>query len=166
MSGRLLIIAGIFSGLFLGLTCGAVAEAPSPEALTAARSLVTTLKFPDRYKALLPAILLSLKPALVQDRPEIERDYDAMTTMIADVYTPFYNAMLDNAASVYASTFTVDEMHQIEAFYRLPAGQKFLKTQPAIVQQSTEAAQDISRKASDEIRARLTEALRQKGHKL
>jgi uncharacterized protein len=166
MSGRLLIIAGIFSGMLLGLTCSAMAETPSPEALTAARSLVTTLKLSDRYKALLPAILLSIKPALVQDRPEIERDYDAMTTMIADVYTPFYNAMLDNAAAIFANTFTVDELHQIEAFYRLPVGQKFLQAQPAIVQQSMDAAQDISRKAAEEIRARLTEALRQKGHKL
>jgi uncharacterized protein len=166
MSGRSLIIAGIFSGMFLGLTCGAMAEPPSREALSAARSLVTTLKLADRYMALLPAILLRLKPALVQDRPEIERDYDAMTTMIADVYTPFYNAMLDNAATIYASKFTVDEMRQIEAFYSQPVGQKFLQTQPAIVQQSTEAAQDISRKAAEEIRLRLTEALRQKGHKL
>jgi uncharacterized protein len=166
MSGRLLMIAGIVSGIVLGLACGARAETPSPEALTAARSLVTTLRLSDRYKALLPAILLSLKPALVQDRPEIERDYDAMTTMIADVYTPFYNAMLDNAATIYASTFTVDEMRQIEAFYRLPVGQKFLHAQPAIVQQSSEAAQDISRRAAEEIRSRLTEALRQKGHKL
>jgi uncharacterized protein len=162
MSGRWLIIAGIF----LGLTCSAGAEAPSREALSAARSLVMTLKLEDRYKALLPAILLSLKPALVQDRPEIERDYDAMSAMVADVYTPFFNAMLDNSAMIYASTFTIDEMRQIEAFYRQPAGQKFLQAQPAIVQQSTEAAQEISRKASDEIRARLTEALRQKGHKL
>jgi uncharacterized protein len=166
MSGRLLMIAGIFSGMFLALTCSAMAQTPSPEALTAARSLVTTLKLSDRYKALLPAILLSLKPALVQDRPEIERDYDAMTTMIADVYTPFYNAMLDNAATIYANTFSIDEMHQIEAFYRLPVGQKFLQAQQTIVQQSTEAAQDISRKAAEEIRARLTDALRQKGHKL
>ncbi len=166
MSGRLLIIAGIFAGMFLGLTCRAMAETPSPEALTAARNLVTTLKLSDRYKALLPAILLSLKPVLVQDRPEIERDYDAMTTMIADVYTPFYNAMLDNAATIYASKFTVDEMRQIEAFYRQPVGQKFLQAQPAIVQQSAEAAQDISRKAAEEIRSRLTEALRAKGHKL
>jgi uncharacterized protein len=164
MSGRVLMIAGIF----FALTCGAMAQAPtpSPEALTAARSLVTTLKLSDRYKALLPAILLSLKPSLVQDRPEIERDYDAMSAMVADVYTPFYNAMLDNAATIYASTFTVDEMHQIEAFYRQPVGQNFLQKQPAIVQQGTEAAQDIGRKASDEIRARLTDALRQKGHKL
>jgi hypothetical protein len=166
MSGRLLIIAGIFYGMFLALACGARAETPSPEALTAARSLVTTLKLSDRYKALLPAILLSLKPVLVQDRPEIERDYDAMSAMVADVYTPFYNAMLDNAATIYANNFTVDEMHQIEAFYRQPVGQKFLQKQPSIVQQGTEAAQDISRKASDEIRARLTDALRRKGHKL
>jgi uncharacterized protein len=166
MSGRSLIIAGIFSGMFLGLTCGAMAETPSREALSAARSLVTTLKLADRYMALLPAILLRLKPALVQDRPEIERDYDAMSVMVADIYTPFFNAMLDNAATIYASKFTVDEMRQIEAFYSQPVGQKFLQTQPAIVQQSTEAAQDISRKAAEEIRLRLTEALRQKGHKL
>jgi uncharacterized protein len=166
MSGRLLMIAGIFSGLFLGLTCSAPAETPSREALSAARSLVTALKLEDRYKALLPAILLSLKPALVQDRPEIERDYDAMTTTIADAYTPFFNAMLDNAAMIYASTFTIDEMRQIEAFYRQPVGQKFLQAQPAILQKGTEAAQEIGRKASDEIRARLTDALRQKGHKL
>jgi uncharacterized protein len=166
MSGRLLIIAGLFSGMFLGLTWGAMAEAPSREALSAARSLVTTLKLEERYKALLPAILLSLKPALVQDRPEIERDYDAMSVMVADIYTPFLNAMLDNAAMIYANTFTIDEMHQIEAFYRQPVGQKFLQAQPAIVQKSTETAQDISRKAAEEIRSRLTDALRQKGHKL
>jgi hypothetical protein len=56
--------------------------------MSAARSLVTTMKLGDQYKALLPVILLNLKPTLVQDRPEIERDYDAMTAMIADTYTP------------------------------------------------------------------------------
>jgi hypothetical protein len=56
---------------------------------------------------------------LVQDRPEIERDYDAMTAMIADTYTPFYNEMLEGAAAVYAANFTTDEMRQMEAFYRM-----------------------------------------------
>ena len=143
-----------------------IAEAPSPEALTAARSLVTTLKFPDRYKALLPAILLSLKPALVQDRPEIEQDYDSMAAMIASAYTPFYNQMVDQAATLYATNFTVDELRQLDSFYHLPVGQKLLGKSQALAQQTAQIGQDISRKATDELRARLTDALRQKGHKL
>ncbi len=144
----------------------AAAQTPSPEAMAAARDLVTTMKLADQYRALLPTILLNLKPSLVQDRPEIERDYDAMTSMIVDAYTPFYNAMLDSAAAIYAGNFSVDELHQIEAFYRLPVGQKLLEKSRAITQQCADAAQDISRKAAEELRLRLTEALRRKGHKL
>src|SRR5450432_1581307 len=56
----------------------APAQTPSPEAMSVARSLVKTLKLTEQYKALLPAILLSIKPALVQDRPEIEIDFEAL----------------------------------------------------------------------------------------
>ncbi|MDE2332063.1 MAG: hypothetical protein KGK16_14945, partial [Bradyrhizobium sp.] len=66
----------------------AEAQTPSPEAMSAARALVTTLKLPDQYKALLPVILLGIKPALVQDRPEIEQDYNLLMPAIADAYTP------------------------------------------------------------------------------
>jgi uncharacterized protein len=162
MPRRTLIIASIF----LFSICAASAQTPSPDAMTAARSLVTTMKLPDQYKALLPAILLTLKPALTQDRPEIERDYDAMMPTIIDAFTPYYNAMLDDVATVYANNFTVGELREIEAFYRQPVGQKLLEKTPALTQQSNQVSQDASRKAADDLRVRLTEALRQKGHKL
>jgi hypothetical protein len=162
MSRRLLIIASmlVFS------ICAAPAQTPSPDAMTAARSLVTTMKLSDQYKALLPGILLGLRPVLTQDRPEIERDYDAMMPTIVDAFAPYYNAMVDNIATVYASTFTAGELREIEAFYRQPVGQKLLQKSAALAQQSNQVGQDSSRKAADELRARLTEALRQKGHKL
>jgi hypothetical protein len=124
------------------------------------------MKLADQYKALLPAILLGLRPALTQDRPEIERDYDAMMPMIADAFTPYYSAMVDDIAAVYAKNFTADELREIEAFYHQPAGQKLLEKAPVIAQQSMQVGQDVGRKAADDLRARLTEALRQKGHKL
>jgi hypothetical protein len=162
MSRRPLIVAS----LLLFSVCAAAAQTPSPDAMTAARGLVTTMKLSDQYKALLPAILLNLKPALVQDRPEIESDYDAMMPMIADAFTPYYNAMVDNVAAVYANNFTLGELREIEAFYRQPAGQKLLEKTPSLAQQSNQAVQDVSRKATEDLRTRLTEALRQKGHKL
>src|SRR6202040_3672847 len=75
MSRRLMTIAGIL----LLFVCGASAQAPSPEAMNAARKLVVTLKIGDQYRALLPLLLLKLRPVVAQDSPEIERDYDAMT---------------------------------------------------------------------------------------
>jgi hypothetical protein len=162
MSRRLLIIAS----MLLFSICAAPAQTPSPDAMTAARSLVTTMKLPDQYKSLLPAILLGLRRELTQDRPEIERDYDSMKPVIEAAFTPYYTAMLNDVAAVYASNFTVAEMRDLETFFQRPVGQKYLEKAPAITQQTNQVTQDASRKAAEDLRTRLTEALRQKGHKL
>jgi len=96
MSKRLMII-GV---MFLFSISTAPAQTPSPEALAVARSLISTMKLTDQYKALLPVILMSIKPAVVQGRPEIERDYDAMAAQIGDAYAPYYSSMVDSAASL------------------------------------------------------------------
>jgi hypothetical protein len=162
MSRHLLIVAG----MLLSLISASQAQTPSSEAMAAARNLVTTMKLPEQYKPLLPALMLTLKPALVQDRPEIERDYDAMMPVIEDAYKQYYAAMLNDVATVYANNFTLGELRELETFYRQPVGQKLLAKSQAITQQANQVAQDASRKAAEDLRTRLTEALRQKGHKL
>jgi hypothetical protein len=161
MSRRLLTIAGIL----LLLVCGAQAQAPSPEAMSAARKLVITSGIVDQYRALLPQLLLKLRPVVAQDRPEIERDYDAMTAPGAEIYAPYLASMTDRIAALYAASFTVDELRQIEAFYAQPAGRKLLEKSDALAQASAQIGQDVSQKAADELKLRLIEALRQKGHK-
>lgn len=160
MSRRLLIICSIL----LFSTCVAPAQTPSPEAMTAARSLVTTLGLSDQYKALLPVILLGLKPVLTQERPEMERAFDAVLPKMAEAYAPYYTAMVDAAATVYANNFTVNELREIEAFYGRPAGKKLLEKSQAIAQQNTQVGQETGRKATEALRARLTELLRQTAH--
>jgi uncharacterized protein len=162
MARRLLII----TCMLLFSISGASAQSPSLEAMTAARSLVTTMKLSDQYRALLPGVLLGLRPTLTQDRPEIERDFDAMMPMMVEAFAPYYTTMVDNVATIYANNFTAAELREIEAFYRQPVGQKLLDKSQVLAQQSAQVGQDASRKAAEEIRKRLTEALRQKGHKL
>ena len=161
MSRLVLTIAGTL----LLLISGASAQAPSPEAMSAARKLVVTLKIADQYRALLPQLLLKLRPVVAQDRPEIEHDYDAMTAPGSDIYAPFAAAMIDQIAALYASNFTVEELRQIEAFYTQPVGRKFLEKSDALAQASAQIGQDFNQKAVDELKPRLIEALRQKGHK-
>src|SRR5579862_5284091 len=108
------------AGALLLFICNASAQAPSPEAMDAARKLVTTLKIADQYRAALPQLMLKLRPVVAQDRPEIEHDYDAMTAPGSDIYAPFAAAVIDQIAALYTSSFTVEELHQIEAFYAQP----------------------------------------------
>ena len=129
MCRRLLIIAGSF----LFFTLAASAQTPSPDAIMAARSLVATMNLGGQYKMLLPAILLRIKPVVTQERAELQSEYDHLlaTKIGDDLYTPYYNEMLEQAATVYAANFTVDEMRQVEAFLRQPAGQKLIEKWPA-----------------------------------
>ena len=157
-----LLVAG---SMLLFLIGPAPAQTPSPEAMTAARSLVTTLKLPERYKALLPDILLNIKPALTQDRPEIESDFEALKPKMAEAFTPHYNAMVDALATVYANGFSVEELRELDAFYHRPVGQKLLEKSPAITQQTMQIAEEGSRKAAEGLRASLTPLLRQKAPK-
>lgn len=164
MFKRVTVIGALL--LFSIGTAQVQAQTPSAEAMTAARALVTTLKLSDQYKALLPVILLSIKPGLTQDRPELEQDYNQLMPGIADAYTPYYNSMVDAAATIYATTFTAEELREIEAFYRGPAGQKLLQKSPGITEQVAQVGRDGGRKAADDLKGRLSEAMRQKGHKL
>lgn len=154
--------ATIIGFLLLFAISAAPAQTPTPEAMSAARKLVDTLKLPDQYKALLPAILLTLKPVATQERPELERDYNAAVAKVTDAYAPHLNAMIDAAAAVYANTFTLDELRDLEAFYRRPAGQKLLQKSQALVQQTDQIGQQGSQKAAEDLRARLVELLKQK----
>lgn len=155
----------IIGTLILLSTGVARAQNPSPDSLAAARTLVTTLKLGDQYKTLLPGILFSLRPVLSQDRPEIERDFDAMVPTVLETYSKYYNTMIDSAAELYAKTFSIDELRAIETFYRSPAGQKYLAKSGDLAQLSRQIGEDLSRKAADDLKARMIQLLRDKGHK-
>ena len=161
MFRRLLIGASIF---LLSMSA-ASAQGPSAESMTAARSLVTTMQLAEAYKGLLPGIVLGLRPALVQDRPDIERDFDAMLPEIRESFASYHSAITDAVAAVYANNFTVPELREIEAFYRQPIGQKLVEKSRALAQQSSQAGEGAVRKATDDLRKRLAEGLRRKGHK-
>ena len=99
------------------------------------------MKLGDQYKALLPTIMLRIKPVVTQQRAELEKRFDDLISPdIEELYTPYYNEMLEQAATVFAANFTVDEMRQIEAFYRQPVGQKLIEKWPAIGQQTAQIA--------------------------
>jgi hypothetical protein len=98
-------IAGLVVATLL-LIAPVHAQSPSPDAEAAARELVDTMKLPDQFKAVLPTIIQHLKPAIVQNRPEVGRDFDAMMPVVQEKMAARLGELSNAMAAVYASNFT------------------------------------------------------------
>ena len=134
MSRHVKTTAWLLAG-WLAVTLMSVAPAPaqSPDALAAAKDLMTTLKSVDQFKAIMPALMKALKPAIVQSRPDVERDFDAFAPRLVESMAARFDEVLEGIAAIYARNFTVAELNEINAFYRGPTGQKFVQRQGGIL---------------------------------
>ncbi len=149
-----------------GRPAAAQSPPPSPEAVAAARELVTASRAADQLNTLLPLFMQQLKPAIVQGRPEVGRDYDAIMPQLIESMKARSGAFADGIAVVYAHNFTVDELHQLTDFYRGPIGQKFLEKMPVVAQESMAMGQKFGQELAGELRNRMIEELRKRGHNI
>jgi uncharacterized protein len=159
-------IACLSLGLLAAGPAGAQSQTPSPEAMTAARELIVTMQMADNLKTIMPAIMRSLKPAIVQNRPQVERDYDALVPLLLESMEARLNEMIDQVAALYARTFTAEELREVVAFYRGPTGQKFVQRLPLITQESMVIGQRFGQSIGTEIRDRMIDELRKRGHNI
>ena len=120
----------------------------------------------DQLKNLLPVIMQQLKPAIVLGRPQIEKDYDAIMPALMEGMVARSSELVDLIAVVYARNFTAAELQQVSAFYRSPVGQKFLEKMPTITQESMQAGQKWGQTVAGEMRGRIIEELRKRGHNI
>jgi uncharacterized protein len=147
------IIALVMLTLLAGNLAHAQTEPPAPPAenLAAARELVQVMKATDTFRVMLPSLVNSMKAAIVQNRPEVEKGYDAMTPRFIEAANMRVNELADQIAGVYARHFTVDEIHQITQFYRSPTGQKMIAEQPAIARETLAYGQQLGRTIATDI---------------
>jgi hypothetical protein len=72
------------------LTPPARAQSPSPESTAAAKELIDTINLANQFKNLVPVIMKNLKPAIVQGRSNVDRDYDAMMPVLLEAFLAAY----------------------------------------------------------------------------
>jgi hypothetical protein len=142
------------------------AQAPASDAEMAAKELVTTMKLDEQFKALMPMILKTMKPAIVQNRPDVERDFDTLAPKLLEGFQARMNELSDAVVAVYSSNFSAEELRAATAFYRSPAGQKFLQKTPLITQQTMALGQKFGQSVGADAQKRMIEELRNKGHTL
>ncbi len=152
--------------LVLTLISAAPAPAQSPDAVAAAKDLMTVMHSADNFKTLMPQLMAALKPAIVQGRADVEKDYDTLVPVLISGLNSKVDAMIDKIAGIYAARFSAAELKEVADFYRGPTGQKFVKQLPGIMQESMTVGQQFGQQLAGELQQRMIEELRKKGHKM
>lgn len=165
MRRQFIKIAGLLA-IIVFLSAPVQAQTPDPDSKAAARELITTIKLGDQFKALLPMIFQSMKPAIVQNRAEVDRDFDALMPVLMEKMAARVNEMEDSIVDIYANNFSGAELRDLIAFYKSPTGQKFLEKTPLITQQTMAAGHKFGQSAGAEAQKEMIEQLREKGHSL
>lgn len=165
MHRQLIKIAGLMA-VVMFLTGPVRAQTPDADAQAAARELITTMKLGDQFKAMMPMIFKAFKPAVVQNRPDVDRDFDALVPILLDKMGARVKELEDAVVVVYASNFSAAELRDLTAFYKSPTGQKLLQKTPFITQQTMAAGQKFGQTAGAEAQKEMMEQLRNKGHSL
>jgi uncharacterized protein len=154
---RSLVVAAFAAALFAAGPVRAQTPATSvaPESLAAARELIGAMKVEDQFKAQVPSLIANIKPVIVQNRPEVEKQYDAMMPKFQQQAMQRVNELTDALATIYAQNFTVDELHAIAAFYGTPVGQKLNELNPAVNSQSVQAVKQFQVAVIDSIKKQI-----------
>ena len=156
---RSLVVAALAAALFAAGPVRAQTPTPSvaPENLAAARELVSAMKVADQFKAQVPSLIANIKPVIVQNRPEVEKKYEAMMPTFQQQAMQRVDELTEAMATIYARYFTVDDLHVIAAFYGTPTGQKVLEVNPSITAQNVQAVNQFGRAVADDIKKQMGE---------
>jgi hypothetical protein len=165
ITGSMLRMIGLVAVIAFSLA-PSLAQSPTSDTQAAAKELIATMKLDEQFKALMPMILNSIKPAIVQNRADVDKDFDALAPALMSGFNARMSELTEAVAAIYASNFSAEELRAATAFYQTPAGQKFLQKTPQVAQLTMAAGQKFGQSVGAEAQQRMMDELRSKGHDL
>jgi hypothetical protein len=141
------MMVAIIGTVFLATAWGAQAadarRAAAEELLTVSNAKETLEKSFETVKTMIPVQMK--KMAQVSGATNVPANVEATTQkMMAMVMEEFsWDKMKEDYISLYADTFTEEEMKGIIDFYKSPAGQVFVRKSPELAKRSAEMSQKV-----------------------
>jgi uncharacterized protein len=145
---------------------GAVAQQPSPGAILVAKELITVKGAAAIYEPIIIGVIEQTRTVLLRTNPMLSKDLTEVATKLRAEYTPRSTELLDDAAKLYASRFTEQELKEALAFYKSPLGRKMVAQEPLILDQSMKNAQAWANRLSEEVIGRFRVEMKRRGHEI
>ena len=125
----------------VGLVGAVKAQDVTEDQIKAARGAIDALGATVNFDNILPGLAERLKASLIQASPNHEAEINAVVDEQALALAPRRADLEREAATIYAKTFTQDELKSIADFYNSPVGKKLLKDAPIATRELVKAAE-------------------------
>jgi hypothetical protein len=136
---------------------------PSPEAFAAAREVLVATGTEKQFEVVIPMMLQQSRMLILQQNPRIQKELDEGLAMLAGKFKTRQGELIGQLAELYARTFPVDDMKAMTAFFRTPAGTRFVAAMPKLMQDSAAIGRSWGEKLGREVDADLRQEMKRRG---
>ena len=99
-------------------------------------------------------------------RPEIKKDLEEVVAIIRPEVEQQKSKMIDSAARAFATRLSEAELKEIAAFYRTPAGKKYVEVQPGLLDDIVKDLATWAQNVSEYVIIRARAEMSKRGHQL
>jgi uncharacterized protein len=138
---------------------------PSASHLALARDVAIGSGMTRSFDAMTEPLLAQLQQMNVT-RPEIKQDLDRVVVTLRPEVEQQKQKMVESAARAFASRLSEAELKDIAAFYKSPAGMKYVQTQPGILDEIVKDLATWTQNVSEYIMIRARAEMTKRGHQL
>jgi uncharacterized protein len=168
---RLALAACLATPLAGPVAFPALAQAPaapaapkaSPEHIALAREVMTTSGIARSFDSMLPVFGEQIKRATVT-QPDLQKDLDDVIAKLQPELELQKREMINTAAQIYATRLSEADLKEIAAFFRSPAGKRYVETQPVILDEVVRATQEWTQQVSEYVMVRVRSEMGKRGH--
>ena len=137
---------------------------PPASTLAAARDVVISSGMARSCIPRVPDLPRKIVPTITRTHPELTKDLTDVVNQLEPEFVKDGEHMTDIAAHVYARRMSEDELKQTAAFFKSPAGIKYVEVQPAMLDELVVAMQSWTQELSNIMLNRVREEMAKKGH--
>jgi uncharacterized protein len=167
---KLFVLAPLLSALVLCHPATAQQPAPGaappPAAIAAATELLQALGTESQFQAVLPVLFNQMRQVMVAANPAAGKELDEIMPRMQEKFASRKADVVPMLAQVYARRLPIEDMKAMTVFFRSPAGQRFVATQPQLMQESVGLGQEWGRRLGQDLERELKEELQKRGVRL
>jgi uncharacterized protein len=142
------------------------AQQPSAAAVALARDVIITKGANQMADPAVRGVIESVKNSFVPTNPNLTRELNDVATMLHKELDSKGNEIVEQMARAYASRFTEQELKDLLVFYKTPLGQKYIREEPAAIEDGLKRAQQWADTFAETVMARMRTEMQKKGHPL
>jgi uncharacterized protein len=137
---------------------------PSPAAILLARKILDLKQVQNVFQPLIRGVIIKTRDLYMQTNFMWGKDLNEVTVNLEKEYDPRVNELMDDAARIYASHFSEQELRQLLTLYQSPLGAKIINEEPKAMDESMARAGSWADGFSHDIIERMRAEMKKRGH--